>query len=54
MFKLFKKQCPICKMELGEKYIEGFGKKFCSEGCKEEYRKRVAKEQSKPSGGCCH
>ena len=56
MFNLFKKKCPICKMELkeGKDYPEGYGKKFCSENCKEEYRKRLAKEQSKPSGGCCH
>lgn len=55
MFNFFKKKCPICKMELkeGENYPEGFGKKFCSDECREEYRKKLAKEQSK-SGGCCH
>ena len=57
MFKLFKQKCPICKMELekGKDHPEGFGKKFCSENCKEEYRKQLAKEQSQDSrGGCCH
>lgn len=56
MFNLFNKKCPVCKMELqeGKKYPEGFGKKFCSENCKEEYRKQADKEQSKHShGGCC-
>ena len=64
MFKFFKQKCPICKMELkdgstslttgGKNYPEGYGKKFCSENCKEKYRKKLVKEQSKPSGGCCH
>ena len=56
MFGLFKQKCPTCKMELekGKDYSEGFGKKFCSENCKEEYRKQAAKEQSGKSSGCCH
>ncbi len=57
MFNLFKKKCPVCKMKLKkeEDYPEGFGKKFCSDECKEEYRKKLAREQSKASGGgCCH
>ena len=58
MFKLFKKKCPVCKMELkqGEedKYVGGFNKKFCSEECREKYRETLAKEQSKSGGGCCH
>ncbi len=56
MFKFFKKQCPICKMELkeGRNYPEGFGKKFCSEECKEKYRKEIVKDRSKHSGSCCH
>lgn len=56
MFNLFKKKCPICKMELekGKDYPEGYGKKFCSDECKEEYRKTLVKEQSKTGGGCCH
>ncbi len=55
MFKLFKKKCPVCKMELKEEkdYPEGYGKKFCSEECKEEYRKKIVKEQSKSGGSCC-
>lgn len=56
MFKFFKKKCPVCKMALedGKKYLEGFDKKFCSENCREEYRKKMAKEQSRKSHGCCH
>ena len=56
MFNLFKEKCPICKMELkeGKEYAEGYGKKFCSDSCKEEYRKKLAREQSKSSRGCCH
>lgn len=57
MFNLFKQACPVCKMKLEKKkdYPEGYGKKFCSESCKEEYQQRLGKEQSHPSGGgCCH
>ncbi len=57
MFNFFKQKCPICKMELekGKNYPEGYGKKFYSENCKEEYRKQLAKEQSRHSGGgSCH
>ena len=57
MFNFFKKKCPICKMELkkGKNYPEGgFGKKFCSEKCKEEYRLKLLKELSKNKRrGCC-
>lgn len=57
MFNFLKKKCPVCKMglEKGKVYPEGFGKKFCSENCKEDFRKQLAKEQSRPArGGCCH
>ena len=56
MFNFFKEKCPICKMTLqkGKEYPQGYGKKFCSENCKEEFRKQIVKEQSKPSRGCCH
>ena len=56
MFNLFKKKCPVCKMELkeGKDYPEGFGKKFCSENCQENYRKKLVKAKSKSDGGCCH
>jgi len=56
MFNIFKEKCPVCKMELekGKNYPEESGKKFCSENCKEEYKKGL-KEQSHHSGGsCCH
>ncbi len=56
MFGIFTKKCPICKMELekGKDYPEGFGNKFCSENCKDEYGKQIEKEKSgKSSGGCC-
>lgn len=57
MFNFFKQKCPVCKMELGKDqvYPEGFDKKFCSENCREEYRKQLVKEQSQHSrAGCCH
>ncbi len=56
MFGIFKEKCPVCKMglEKGKTYPEGFGKKFCSERCKEEYGKQSEKEKSKQDGGCCH
>ncbi len=56
MFNIFKEKCPVCKMELqkGKTYPEGYGKKFCSENCKEEYRKKLPQEQSDASHGCCH
>ena len=41
-------------LEDGKNYPERFGKKFCSENCEEEFRKKIVKEQSKPSGGSCH
>ncbi len=54
MFKLFKKKCPICRMELDEnkEYLEIDGKQVCSDGCREKYRQNMIKEQAK-SGGCC-
>ncbi len=57
MFGLLKKKCPVCKMELekGKTYPEGYGEKFCSEKCQEEYGQRLAKGKSQHSGGgCCH
>lgn len=42
------------KLEEGKKYPEGFGKKFCSENCREQYRKEKVKDQSRKSHGCCH
>jgi len=56
MFKFFKEKCPICKMELKEEkdYVEEFGKKFCSNECRETFRKKMVKEQSKFSKGRYH
>lgn len=56
LFGFFKKKCPSCKMELreGKQYFEGYGKKFCSENCKEEYRKKLVKEESAARRGSCH
>ncbi|KKU93071.1 MAG: hypothetical protein UY53_C0009G0007 [Parcubacteria group bacterium GW2011_GWA2_50_10] len=42
------------ELDREKEYLEGYGKEFCSENCKEEYRKSLAKEQSKPRGGSCH
>lgn len=41
------------KLEEGKNYPEGFGKKFCLENCKEEYRKKLTKEQSQHSKNSC-
>lgn len=57
MFNFFKQKCPVCKMALekDKAYPEESGKKFCSESCKEEYRKQSAGEHSENShGGHCH
>lgn len=55
MFNIFKEKCPVCRMKLekGKNYPKESGKKFCSEKCKEEYRKKMVKEQSHKSHGCC-
>lgn len=42
------------ELEKGKDYPEGFGKKFCSESCKEKYGKQADKKQSEHGGGCCH
>ncbi len=54
MFNFFKKQCPVCKAELGENTVKGFGKEFDSENCKEIFSKQLASAQSSSKGGCCH
>ena len=55
MFNLFKKKCPVCRMGLkaGEYYPKGADKEFCSEECRETYRKNLVKEQSKSGKSCC-
>lgn len=57
MFNIFKEKCPFCKMNLekDKNYPQEDGKKFCSENCKEEYKKQSVEKQSHHSGGgCCH
>lgn len=57
MFKIFKEKCSVCKMKLekGKDYPMESGKKFCSENCKEEYKKQFNEKQAHRSGGgCCH
>ena len=56
MLNIFKEKCPVCKMKLekGQNYPEESGKKFCSESCKEEYKKQSNEKHSQHSGGCCH
>lgn len=56
MFNFLKEKCPVCKMVLdeGKKYPEADGKKFCSEDCREKFRKELVNEQSKSGGGSCH
>lgn len=56
MLNSLNKKCSVCKMKLedGKKYPEEFGKGFCSENCREEYRRKMKKEQLRKSGDCCH
>lgn len=56
IFDIFKTKCPICKMEIGETYVEGHNRKFCSEECRESYRQKMIGEEKHNShgGGCCH
>jgi hypothetical protein len=43
------------KLEKAKVYPEESGKKFCSENCKEDYKKQLVGNQSHHSGGgCCH
>ena len=43
------------ELKKDKEYPKGFEKKFCSENCLGEYRKKAAvKERSMPSKGCCH
>lgn len=54
---LFKRHCPVCDMEVKkEDAILRFGKHLCSEECAEEWRKKLAKDESKAAkgGDCCH
>ena len=37
-----------------KKYPEAGGKKFCSEDCREKFRKKFVSQQSKSGGGSCH
>ncbi len=55
MFSLFEKKCPVCKMKLDKErnYPEGFGKTFCSEGCKDNYGKKMEKDKERGSDSCC-
>ncbi len=53
---MFEKKCPVCKtkLEKGKVHPEEFGKKFCSENCKGEYKKQMDESKSQNSnGGCC-
>lgn len=56
-FKLFKKNCPICGIVVKkEEKLNRFGKYFCTEEHAEEYRQKLAKEESERAsggGGCC-
>ena len=52
----FKKHCVICGEDVKkEEAIKRFDKYMCSEEHAEEYRQKMAKEQSQPPrrGGCC-
>lgn len=57
VFGLFKKHCPICGMDVDkEKAMKRFGEYFDSDDHAEEYRKKLAQEESKRVSkrcGCC-
>ncbi len=56
VFGLFKKHCAVCGKEVSKDgAVERFGKYLCSSEHAEEYRKKIAKEQSETTskGGCC-
>ena len=57
VFGLLKKYCPVCGQDVKkEKAIKRFGKYICSEEHAEEYRQKLAKEQSRAAsrgGSCC-
>ena len=54
---LFKKHCPVCGQDVEkEKAVKRLGKYLCSEEHAEEYRKKLAQEESRATsrgGGCC-
>lgn len=54
---LFKKYCTVCGKNVEkESAVVRFGKHLCSEEHAEEYRQKLAKDQSKAArggGGCC-
>lgn len=56
-FKLFKKHCPICGMEVDkDKAVARFGKYFCSDNCLGKYQEKLEaaeKKATKGGGGCC-
>jgi len=57
MFNFFKEKCPVCRMELEKEkdYPMESGKKFCSENCREKYKKQLGEKHSQHSGkNCCH
>ncbi len=41
-------------LEKGKDYPMESGKKFCSENCREEYKKQSSEKHPHHSGGCCH
>jgi len=49
MFLFGKQKCAQCGMELGDKFYEWKGKKFCCEECKKAYIMKNKKGESK-----CH
>ncbi len=54
MLDFFKKKCPICGMKDNGKFVEKFGKKFCSEEHAEEFEKNFKDKAGKlEDRGCC-
>ena len=57
VFGLFKKKDPICGMneERGKGFVDKeTGHWFCNQSCKEEFYRKMKKQDKKPRGGCCH
>lgn len=55
VFGLFKRKDPICGMkeEKGKGFVE-MGHWFCSQSCKDEFYKKIKKQEKKGKPSCCH
>lgn len=53
MLSIFQKKCPMCRMKLekGREYPSENGKKFCSESCRDAYKK--GRNDHSSGHSCC-